>query len=54
MSNVLLGTAVGDALGVPFETIALCNNPIIADYIRFKLNGESKILEKKGKQEDII
>ena len=26
MSNVLLGTAIGDALGVPFET-KLVNNP---------------------------
>jgi ADP-ribosylglycohydrolase len=31
MSNVLLGTAVGDALGVPFETMLL-NNPALVDW----------------------
>lgn len=31
MSNVLLGTAVGDALGVPFETF-LINNPLLVNW----------------------
>lgn len=31
MSNVLLGTAVGDALGVPFET-KLINNPALLEW----------------------
>jgi ADP-ribosyl-[dinitrogen reductase] hydrolase len=31
MSNVLLGTAIGDALGMPFETM-LCNNPVLLNW----------------------
>jgi ADP-ribosylglycohydrolase len=31
MCNVLVGTAVGDALGVPFETF-LINNPLLLDW----------------------
>ena len=31
MSNVLLGTAIGDALGVPFET-KLVNNPELVEW----------------------
>lgn len=31
MSNVLVGTAVGDALGVPFESM-LVNNPALEQW----------------------
>lgn len=38
MSNVLLGTAIGDALGVPFETM-LSNNPLLVSWDGIKFLG---------------
>lgn len=38
MSSVLLGTAIGDALGVPFEK-KLCNDPLLLDWDGIKFLG---------------